>query len=61
MKVKNKRECRPECCGTCGHLKSYGLGGVKCKLEDGSMYGREDLVDVHYYICDEYYLAKKDD
>ena len=54
MKVKNLRDCMPECCGTCKHLKSYGLGGVRCKLEDGPQWDRDALTDAHYQICDEY-------
>jgi len=54
MKVKNLRDCMPECCGTCKHLQSYGLGGVRCELEDGPQWGRDDLTDAHYKNCDEY-------
>lgn len=56
LKIKNLRKCLPICCATCKHLnKHFGLGGVKCKLDDGPYWGRDDLVDVHYQICDEYY------
>jgi len=58
MKIKNLRDCMPECCGSCGHLRSYGLGGVKCELEDGPQWSREDLIDAHYKICDEHYIEK---
>jgi len=55
MKVKNLSKCMPECCASCDHLNSYGLGGVKCELENGPQWSREDLVDAHYRICDEYF------
>ena len=54
-KIKNLRDCLPVCCATCKLLnKYYGLGGAKCKLEDGPYWDRDDLVDAHYQICDCY-------
>lgn len=61
MKVKNLRDCMLICCASCGHLKSYGLCGVKCMLDNGPGWGRENLIDAHYQICDEHYLEDVED